>query len=81
MVQCPKCATILHKLHKSIGAYDWPEASTPEKPRIPWPGLKEYPDAENLNGPRFRTEFFCIKCHHKFPFTTQEETDAFLTGA
>jgi hypothetical protein len=77
---CPQCATRLHSLHKSIWAYDWPEGPDGKKPRIPWPGIKEYPDAENLNGPKFHTDFFCPKCRHKFPFTTQEEANAFLAG-
>jgi hypothetical protein len=66
---CPKFATVLYSLHKSIQALEWPG----------WRGTG-LPDSIPDNRSKFHADFFCPKCHHKFPFTIQEEADVFLAG-
>lgn len=70
MARCPKCATVLHKLHKSIGAFDIPEFIGYDwAPRL---YLRSGHETD------FHVSFFCPRCHHKFPFTTEEEVNKFL---
>ena len=64
MPDCPKCHRCLTKLNRCVWSYEWA------------PG--EYPKDVSIGSQKFHTSYLCPNCFHQFPFTTQEEADAFL---